>query len=94
MRYRLAMHPLAQAEWSSLDPSIKSRVKKKLEQRLEHPSIEGARLRGAPNCFKIKLANPQFRLVYHVSLLRNTVTILAVGSRDDIYDRFVERLAK
>ena len=40
---------------------------------------------GLPDCYKIKIATPQFRLAYHVDDVGRLVTLLAVSSRDDVY---------
>ena len=94
MAYRLAIHPDAENEWVRLDNSIKSRVKAKLAERLENPRVASAAPSGAPDLFKIKIATPQFRLAYHVNDGKNRVTILAVTSRDDVYDALADRLKK
>ena len=94
MAYRLAIHPDAQKEWARLDNSIKSRFKAMLAERLENPRVASAALTGAPDLFKIKIATPQFRLAYHVDDGKKCVTILAVTSRDDVYEALADRLKK
>ena len=37
-------------------------------------------------CYKIKITTPQFRLAYHVDDKSRLLTILAVSSRDDVYE--------
>ena len=43
---------------------------------------------------KIKLTRPQYRLVYHVDDSKRRLTIIAVGSRQDIYNSLQNRQSK
>ena len=87
MTYELAIHPLAEAEWARLDESVKRRFKRKLaKERLQNPRVAKDALHGVPDCFKIKITTPQFRLAYHVDDKLRLLTILAVSSRDDVYE--------
>lgn len=93
MSYELAIHPEAEKEWGKLDGSIKRRFKEKLNKdRLESPRVAKDSLRELPDCYKIKITTPQFRLIYHVNDERRLLTILSVASRDDVYDELRERL--
>ena len=86
MSYELAIHPLAEAEWARLDESVKRRFKRKLaKERLQTPRVAKDALHGLPDCYKIKITTPQFRLAYHVDTNAKRLTILAVSSRDDVY---------
>ena len=87
MTYELAIHPLAEAEWARLDESVKRRFKQKLaKERLQNPRVAKDALHGVPDCYKIKITTPQFRLAYHVDDKSRLLTILAVSSRDDVYE--------
>ena len=87
MTYELAIHPLAEAEWKRLDESVKRRFKQKLaKERLQNPHVAKDALHGVPDCYKIKITTPQFRLAYHVDDKSRLLTILAVSSRDDVYE--------
>ena len=87
MTYELAIHPLAEAEWKRLDESVKRRFKQKLaKERLQNPRVAKDALHGVPDCYKIKITTPQFRLAYHVDDKSRLLTILAVSSRDDVYE--------
>ena len=86
MSYELAIHPLAEAEWQRLDESVKRRLKQKLMKERQHsPRVAKDALHGEPDCCKIKITTPQFRLAYHVDEQARLLTILAVSSRDDVY---------
>jgi mRNA interferase RelE/StbE len=93
MTYELSIHPDAEKEWGQLDGSIKRRFKDKFaKDRLKFPRVEKDALRDLPDCYKIKITTPQFRLIYHVSDEHKLLTILSVASRDDVYDELRDRL--
>ncbi len=93
MTYELAIHPDAEKEWRKLDGSIKRRFKDKFaEERLDAPRVLKDALRELPDCYKIKITTPQFRLIYHVNEELRLLTILSVASRDDVYDDLRSRL--
>jgi mRNA interferase RelE/StbE len=90
--YELAIHDDAMAEWRKLDESVKQRFKKKLaKERLIEPRVPKDALHALPDCYKIKITTPQFRLAYHVNDAHRLLTILAVSSRDDVYALLAER---
>jgi mRNA interferase RelE/StbE len=82
MTYKLRFHELAWAEWQKLDGSVKIPLKKKLLERLEEPRVPAASLSGMPDCFKIKLRQAGYRLVYRVDAEVVYVTVIAIGKRD------------
>lgn len=93
MSYELAIHPEAEREWGKLDGSIKRRFKEKLaKERLIRPRVAKDVLRELPDCYKIKITTPQFRLIYHVNDTKRLLTILSVASRDDVYNELKSRL--
>jgi mRNA interferase RelE/StbE len=93
--YRLKFMPEALDEWSKLDGSIKTLLKKQLKKRLESPHSPGNERRGdLKNCYKIKLRKQGYRLVYQVEDNVLTVLVLAVARREDLeaYKNAVQRL--
>jgi mRNA interferase RelE/StbE len=93
MTYELSIHPEAEKEWAKLDGSIKRRFKEKFaKERLEQPRVLKDALRELPDCYKIKITIPQFRLIYHVNDTTRLLTILSVASRNDVYDELRARL--
>jgi mRNA interferase RelE/StbE len=93
MSFELAIHPAAEKEWAKLDGSVKRRFKEKLaKERLEQPRVEKDALRELPDCYKIKITTPQFRLIYHVNDAQRLLTILSVATRDDVYEELKSRL--
>ncbi|BEH09612.1 MULTISPECIES: type II toxin-antitoxin system RelE family toxin [Geobacter] len=84
MSYSLEFKESALKEWKKLDGRIREQFKKKLTERLELPRVESARLSGMPDCYKIKLKNAGYRLVYQVDDNRIIVTVVAVGKRENL----------
>jgi len=82
MKYRLRFHKLALAEWQKLNGSLREPLKKKLAERLENPRVPSAALSDMPDCYKIKLRNAGYRLIYRVDTEIIFVTVIAVGKRD------------
>ena len=82
MTYRLRFHELALTEWNKLDGSIKSQFKKKLAERLEQPRVKSSALSGMKDCYKIKLSQLGYRIVYRVDDNIVSVTVIAAGKRD------------
>lgn len=95
VRYRLKFLPEALNEWHALDGSVKGVLKKHLLKRLERPHLPGAELSGdLRNCYKIKLRQQGYRLVYQVEDDVLVVLVLAVAKREDmtVYRAAVSRL--
>jgi mRNA interferase RelE/StbE len=80
--YKLKFLPAAQREWNKLDGSIQQHFIKVLKRRLEEPRVATAALTGMPDCYKIKLRELGYRLVYHVDGQAIVVVVLAVGKRE------------
>jgi mRNA interferase RelE/StbE len=83
MSYSLEFKESALKEWRKLDGGIREQFKKKLAERLERPRVESARLSGMADCYKIKLKNAGYRLVYQVDDNRIVVIVVAVGKREN-----------
>ncbi len=82
MTFKLRFHELALIEWNKLDGSIKSQFKKKLAERLEQPRLKSSALSGMKDCYKIKLRQLGYRIVYRVDNNIVSVTVIAAGKRD------------
>jgi len=82
MSYELAFREPALKEWRHLDESVRRQFKKKLAERLQSPHVPADRLHTLENCYKIKLRNAGYRLVYQVDDHRILVIVVAVGRRD------------
>lgn len=55
---------------------------KKLKERVNQPRVEADKLKGMPDCDKIKLRTAGYRLVYEVVDECLVVTVVAVGKRE------------
>lgn len=82
MTYSLEFDERALKEWKQLDGSIRSQLKKKLENVIQNPKIEKNRLREFDNCYKIKLRQSGYRMVYQVQDARVVVFVISIGKRD------------
>lgn len=93
--YSLEFLPSALKEWQKLGATIREQFRKKLEERLREPRIRSARLRGAPDLFKIKLLKSGYRLVYRVDDGRLVVIVISVGRRErsEAYRKATERIS-
>jgi mRNA interferase RelE/StbE len=94
MTFKLRFHEQAWVEWQKLDGSIKTPLKKKLLERLQEPRVPSAALTHVPDCYKIKLRQAGYRLVYRVDEDVVFVTVIAVGKRDKsaVYATAIKRL--
>jgi mRNA interferase RelE/StbE len=84
MSYSLEFKVSALKEWRKLDGGIREQLKKKLAERLQRPRVESARLSGMTDCYKIKLKNAGYRLVYQVDDTRIVVMVISVGKRENL----------
>ena len=82
MTYKLHFNKEAKKEWDKLNQGVQTQFKKKLRERLIQPHVPSAKLRSMKDCYKIKLRNIGYRLVYRVDDDKIIVTVLAVGKRD------------
>lgn len=83
MSYSLEFKESALREWRKLDGAIRAKFKKKLAERLERPRVASARLSCTADCYKIKLKNAGYRLVYQIDDQRIVVIVVAVGKREN-----------
>lgn len=64
-------------------PSIQEQFKKALKKRLESPHVKSSALRGKlKHCYKIKLKDSGYRLVYSVEDGELKIIVIAIGKRD------------
>lgn len=83
MTYELHFHPLALKEWKKLSKELQQQFKKLLKRRLENPHVISAKLSGQlKDCYKIKLNQAGYRLVYQVNDDQLMILVIAVGKRN------------
>ena len=96
MTYNLEFEDKAKKEWDKLDNSVKTAFKDVLKRRLANPKIPKDRLSGTGNheCYKIKLRNYGYRMVYEVVNERFILLVISVGKREnyEVYERMHKRL--
>lgn len=94
MSYELHFHPIAMKEWKKLAKGLQEQFKKILKRRLENPHVISALLSGSlKDCYKIKLRQPRYRLVYQVNDNKLIITVIAVGKRNNnkVYEEAIVR---
>ncbi len=90
MSYAIEFIPSAEKEFRKLSLDLRKQFVEKLKERAENPRIESAenpriesaKLRGMKDCYKIKLRNAGYRLVYQVIDERIVIKVVALGKRD------------
>ena len=94
--YRLTFLHDAKKEWDKLGATVRTQFQRKLEEVLKSPRRPAARLSGMKDCYKIKLHDAGYRLVYRVFDDRIVVQVVAVGrrERDAVYIAAVGRILK
>jgi mRNA interferase RelE/StbE len=94
MSYSLRFKTVAKKEWDKLDSSVRPIFKKHLIERLKKPRNEPNRLSGMKDCYKIKLRQMGYRLVYQVRDKELVVVVVAVGKREKnfVYKRAIKRI--
>ena len=94
MIYELEFDKRALKEWKKLGKTTQQQFKNKLTQVLKNPKIEANRLRELPDCYKIKLLNSGYCLIYQVQEKRVVVFVVAIGKRekDEAYKNADNRL--
>ena len=94
MIYRLHFKIEARKEWDKLDSSIRKIFKKHLTERLNNPHNPTSRLSGMEDCYKIKLRQAGYRLVYQVRDEVLIVIVIAVGKRERnaVYKKAIKRI--
>ena len=86
MSYELRFSDKAQKQWEKLGANVRAEFIPILKRRLEEPHIPSARLKGAPNLYKIKLKSSGYRLAYQVRDRKMVVFVIGMGRRDEFYD--------
>ena len=96
MTYSLEFDRRALKEWKKLGDTVREQLKKKLSEILVNPRIEANRVRQLPDCYKIKLRNTGYRLIYQVLDNEVVVFVVAIGKREreTAYSDALDRLER
>jgi mRNA interferase RelE/StbE len=82
--YRLKFTVAALAEWKALDGSVKETFRKLLKKRMLQPHLPGSALKGPLiGCYKIKLRQQGYRLIYTVQDEVLIVLVLTISKREN-----------
>ncbi|QIW15643.1 addiction module toxin RelE [Pasteurellaceae bacterium RH1A] len=94
MTYAIEFIPSAEKEFRKLDLSLRKQFVEKLKERAQAPRVPSAKLHGMKDCYKIKLRNAGYRLVYQVIEERIVVKVISVGKREGnaVYTKAQSRL--
>lgn len=94
MTYKLTFKRSAYKEWNKLNKDVQTQFKAKLINRLVEPRVPSAALKGLRDCYKIKLRQSGYRLVYQVRDQQLVITVIAIGKRDRnrVYGQAKKRL--
>ena len=93
--YRLQFTVAALAEWKALDGSVKETFRKLLKKRMLQPHLPGSALKGPLfGCYKIKLRQQGYRLIYTVQDDLMTVLVLTINKRENnaVYKSLLKKL--
>lgn len=94
MSYRIEFIASSEKEFRKLGIGLRVQFIEKLKERAENPRVESAKLSGMKDCYKIKLRNAGYRLVYQVIDERIVIKVIAVGKREgsQVYQKAASRL--
>jgi mRNA interferase RelE/StbE len=96
MTFKLSFLPKALKEWEKLDLQVQTQFKQKLRERLENPFVPKDKLHGElSDCYKIKLRQCGYRLVYQINKKEVFILVISVGRRDgfEAYEQATKRLS-
>ena len=94
MTYELEFSVQALKEWEKLNSTVREQFKNKLRERLNRPRVPKDKLSGQKDCYKIKLRNAGYRLVYQVLDDVVVVFVISIGKRErsEVYNAAQKRL--
>lgn len=94
MTYELEFSVQALKEWEKLNSTVREQFKNKLRERLNRPRVPKDKLSGQKDCYKIKLRNSGYRLVYQVLDDVVVVFVISIGKRErsEVYNAAQKRL--
>lgn len=79
MTYKVEFIASSEKEFRKLDIDLRKQFVAQLKERAENPREPSAKLHGMKDCYKIKLRNVDYRLVYQVIDNRIVIKVIAVG---------------
>jgi mRNA interferase RelE/StbE len=86
VNYKIIFRPVAQRELGSLSQAARIRIATKIEELSENPRPPGVRkLSGVEELYRVRVGD--FRIVYAIDDDAQTVRVVAIGDRSEIYRR-------
>lgn len=85
MSYRVLLHPRAARFLEKADASVRDQVKQSLRELENSPERKGERLRHS-QFWRTRVGD--YRAIYEINDEKETVIILFIGHRRDVYDEF------
>jgi len=83
--YRVLLHPRAARFLEKADASVRDQVKQSLRELENSPERKGERLRHS-QFWRTRVGD--YRAIYEINDEKETVIILFIGHRRDVYDEF------
>jgi mRNA interferase RelE/StbE len=84
--YPVSITPAARREFGSLRRDVQVRVATKIGELAAEPRPPGVKkLKGEANVYRVRFGD--YRIVYEVDDVAQTVTVTAIGDRKEIYRR-------
>ena len=82
--YRVSVDPRARKHLAHIDPVIRHRLAKALDALCTEPEPPGCTpLKGAPGVLRLRVGD--YRIVYSINRKKNSVLIIDIDHRRDIY---------
>ena len=85
MSYRVLLHPRAARFLEKADASVRDQVKQSLRELENSPERKGERLKHS-QFWRTRVGD--YRAIYEINDEKETVIILFIGHRRDVYDEF------
>ena len=88
MKYDVYLSPRAKKQYKKYDVHMRHKIRTKLLELEEDPSVKGSLLQGfSPGLRKIKIfhAGVQYRAVYDIAKDKKEVLVIFIGSRENFY---------
>jgi mRNA interferase RelE/StbE len=83
-RYSIIVNKKAKKEYDLLDKTVQERIKEKISKLQEYPEF-GVHLKHS-DFWKLRIGD--YRVIYEINNSEKIITVLAVGHRRNIYDKF------
>lgn len=80
--YKVEFSPRSKKAFDKLDRGLQRQLASKLQERCANPRVQPDKLRGMPDCYRIKFRASGVRLIYQVCDSVLLLLVIGVGSRE------------